>query len=137
MSELNEEIKIVSPGKAEIEFQLKVGDIRNLGQTDFEDTIVELNDTWVYWQESIGGKVVGEYGDPIKVNSELRYRADMRLKHPSSTVHRRTSEGIVPVWPEMEGASENRPTFEEALRASFDKYGNALARLAGTEEVQP
>jgi hypothetical protein len=103
MSELNEEIKIVSPGKTEIEFQLKVGDIRNLGQTDFEDTIIELNDTWVYWQESIGGKVVGEYGDPIAVFDELRYRADIRLKYPSRTVHRPTPEGIVQVWPEVEG----------------------------------
>jgi hypothetical protein len=45
-----------------------------------------------------------------------------------------TPSGLVQVWPEVEGA---KPTFEEALEATIDKYGDALSRLAGTEEVQP
>ncbi len=50
------------------------------------------------------------------------------------TVHRSTIDGIKQVWPEVEG---NSPTFEEALEATIGKYGDALSRLAGTEEVQP
>ena len=48
-------------------------------------------------------------------------------------VHRPTPSGLVQVWPEVEGA---KPTFEKALEATIDKYGDALARLAGTQDVQ-
>lgn len=48
-------------------------------------------------------------------------------------MNRPTPSGLVQVWPEVEGA---KPTFEKALEATIDKYGDALARLAGTQDVQ-
>jgi hypothetical protein len=49
------------------------------------------------------------------------------------SVHRPTPEGMKQVWPEVEG---NGSTFKEALEATIDKYGDALARLAGTQEAE-
>ena len=37
--------------------KLLVGDVRNLGDEDFEDMIISLNDAWVEWQVSKNGVV--------------------------------------------------------------------------------
>jgi hypothetical protein len=80
---------------------LRIGDVRNLGVKDFEDTIVLIGDAWISWQDSENGVILGEPGDPINVHSELRYRYENRVK--SGTLHRRTQAGLVRIWPKVEG----------------------------------
>ena len=63
---------------------------------------------------------------------QVKHLAQARI-HSTSKVHRPTPSGLVQVWPEVEG---NGSTFKEALEATIHKYGDALARLAGTQEAE-
>ena len=99
------------------EFRLQVGDVRD----------------WRQFGE-VEAKMIKRYKGKMHVMFDGGFCEVSEFLAEAKTIHRPTPSGLVQVWPEVKGA---KPTFEEALEATIDKYGDALSRLAGAEEVQP